>query len=134
MRSSHDTSPVGAPHTVATEYAAELRSLPLVRRQMDELLEGRRVAREKRWDIRLAVTEACSNVIRHAYPGTAGAFQVAAVLAPGTLEVTVRDEGQGSTDGIAPRVGMLLLHEASDAVSIEDGNPGLVVRMCFNLR
>jgi anti-sigma regulatory factor (Ser/Thr protein kinase) len=127
-------SPVGAPHTVATEYAAELRSLPLVRRQVDELLEGRPVDRQKRWDIRLAVTEACSNVIRHAYPGAAGAFQVAAELTPGTLEVTVRDAGQGSTDGIVPRVGMLLVHEASDAVAIEDGNPGLIVRMCFNLR
>jgi anti-sigma regulatory factor (Ser/Thr protein kinase) len=127
-------SAVGAPHTVATEYAAELRSLPLVRRQVDELLDGRPVGREKRWDIRLAVTEACSNVIRHAYPGATGAFQLVAELTPRTLEVTVRDTGQGSTDGMAPKVGMLLLHEASDAVSIEDGNPGLVVRMCFNLR
>ncbi len=65
--------------------------------------------------------------------GTSG-FQVAAELTPGTLEVTVRDAGQGSTDGIVPKVGMPLLHEASDAVSIEDGSPGLVVRMCFNLR
>lgn len=127
-------SPVGTPHHLATEYAAELRSLPLVRRQVDELLEGRPVARQKRWDIRLAVTEACSNVIRHAYPGGAGAFRVAAELTPATLEITVRDEGRGSTGGIAPRVGMLLVHEASDAVSIEDGNPGLIVRMCFNLR
>jgi serine/threonine-protein kinase RsbW len=127
-------SPVGTPHTLATEYAAELRSLPLVRSQVDELLVGRPVAREKRWDIRLAVTEACSNVIRHAYPGTAGTFQVAAELTPGMLEVTVRDAGRGSAGGIAPKVGMLLLHEASDAVSIEDGNPGLIVRMCFNLR
>jgi serine/threonine-protein kinase RsbW len=127
-------SPVGTPHTAATEYVAELRSLPLVRTQVDELLEGRRVAREKRWDIRLAVTEACSNVIRHAYPGSAGVFQVAAELTPGTLEVTVRDAGAGSRAGIAPRVGMLLVHEASDAVSIQDGNPGLIVRMCFNLR
>jgi serine/threonine-protein kinase RsbW len=134
VRSSHETSPVGTPHTVATEYPAELRSLPLVRRQVDELLEGRPVDREKRWDIRLAVTEACSNVIRHAYPGAAGAFQVAAELAPGALEVIVRDAGGGSTAGIVPKVGMLLVHEASDAVSIEDGNPGLIVRMSFNLR
>jgi anti-sigma regulatory factor (Ser/Thr protein kinase) len=134
VRSSNERSPVGIPHNVATEYAAELRSLPLVRRQVDELLEGRPVDREKRWDIRLAVTEACSNVIRHAYPGGSGAFQVAAELAPATLEVTVSDAGAGSTTGIAPKVGMLLVHEASDAVSIEDGNPGLIVRMSFNLR
>jgi serine/threonine-protein kinase RsbW len=134
MRMSHGMSPVGRPRAVATEYAAELRSLPLVRRQLDDLLERRPVGREKRWDIRLAVTEACSNVIRHAYPGTAGAFQVAAELSPGTLEVTVSDAGRGSTGSIVPKVGMLLVHEASDAVSIENGNPGLIVRMCFELR
>ena len=126
-------SPVGTPHTLASEYAAELRSLPRVRRQVDELLEGRPVDREKRWDIRLAVTEACSNVIRHAYHGKDGTFQVMAELTPGMFEVTVRDAGQGSAEGIVPKVGMLLLHEASDAVAIEDGHPGLIVRMCFVL-
>jgi hypothetical protein len=29
---------------------------------------------------------------------------------------------------------MLLVHEACDAVSIEDGKPGLIVRMSFSLR
>jgi serine/threonine-protein kinase RsbW len=134
MRSSHEMSPPGQARGVRTEYAAELRSLPLVREQLDELLERRPVAREKRWDIRLAVTEACSNVIRHAYPGAAGAFEVAAELGPGTLEVTVSDAGRGSTGSMVPKVGMLLVHEASDAVSIENGNPGLIVRMCFELR
>jgi anti-sigma regulatory factor (Ser/Thr protein kinase) len=128
-------SPVGTPHNVAaSEYASEVRSLPLVRKQLDELLEGMPVERQKRWDIRLAVTEACSNVVRHAYPETPGEFQVAAQLTPATLEVTVRDAGRGSAARIAPRVGMLLVHEASDAVSIEDGHPGLIVRMSFNLR
>jgi serine/threonine-protein kinase RsbW len=127
-------SPVGTPHHVASAYASEVRSLPLVREQLDELLEGTAVEREKRWDIRLAVTEACSNVVRHAYPGMGGEFQVAAEMTPETLEVTVRDAGRGSTASIAPRVGMLLVHEASDAVSIEDAHPGLIVRMSFNLR
>jgi anti-sigma regulatory factor (Ser/Thr protein kinase) len=128
-------SPVGTPHhVVASEYASELRSLPLVRRQLDELLETTPVEREKRWDIRLAVTEACSNVIRHAYPGSAGEFHVAAALTRGTLEVTVRDAGRGSTASLTPKMGMLLVHEASDGVSIEDGHPGLIVRMSFDLR
>jgi anti-sigma regulatory factor (Ser/Thr protein kinase) len=127
-------SPVGTPHHVATQYRSELRSLPLVRRQLDELLETTPVSREQRWDIRLAVTEACSNVIRHAYPGDAGDFQVGAEITDGTLEVTVRDAGRGSTGSLTRNVGMLLLHEASDGVSVEDAHPGLLVRMSFNLR
>lgn len=134
MTSTRDTSLVGTPRHVTRDYASELPALPLVREQLDELLQSAVVEREKRWDIRLAVTEACSNVIRHAYPGATGTFQVAAELGRETLEVTVRDAGGGSTGAVAPRVGMLLVHEASDAVSIEDANPGLIVRMSFRLR
>jgi len=92
-------------------------------RKLDELLETTAVEREKRWDIRLAVTEACSNVIRHAYPAGEGSFQVAAELTARILEVTVRDAGRGAAGRVAPKIGMLLVHEASDAVSIEDANP-----------
>lgn len=126
--------PVGSPHTLVSEYASEVRSLPLVRKQLKELLGETPVDREKRWDIRLAVTEACSNVIRHAYGESSGTFQVAGELAHGRLEVTVRDAGRGSRESLSPRVGMLLVHEACDAVSIEDGKPGLIVRMSFSLR
>jgi serine/threonine-protein kinase RsbW len=126
--------PVGTPRSVTCDYASELRALPHVRKQMDELLETTAVEREKGWDIRLAVTEACSNVIRHAYPSTGGTFQVATELTAGTLEVIVRDAGRGSAGRVVPRVGMLLVYEASDAVSIEDASPGLIVRMSFSLR
>jgi anti-sigma regulatory factor (Ser/Thr protein kinase) len=124
---------VGTHQHVTCEYASELRALPLVREQLDELMETTSVAREKRWDVRLAVTEACSNVIRHAYPESGGTFQVAAALTAGTLEVTVHDAGRGRAGRIVPRIGMLLVYEASDGVSIEDANPGLIVRMSFSL-
>jgi serine/threonine-protein kinase RsbW len=129
----HGCPPSGTPRRLTSEYTSELRSLPLVRRQLDGMLEGSAVEREKVWDIRLAVTEACSNVIRHAYSDRGGTFEVEAELAAGALHVTVRDAGRGSSGGIVPKVGMLLVHEASDAVAIEDANPGLIVRMSFRL-
>jgi len=126
-------SAAGTHRQVTQEYASELRALPLVRRQLDRLLDETSAEREKRWDIRLAVTEACSNVIRHAYPASGGTFHVSTDLRPGTLEVIVRDAGRGAVGRVVPKVGMLLLYEASDSVALEDASPGLIVRMAFNV-
>ncbi len=47
-------------------------------------------------DIRLAVTEACTNVVVHAYPdGGEGPMEVCATLRGDELRVVVRDEGRG---------------------------------------
>src|SRR3954468_8433094 len=50
-------------------------------------------------DVKLAVTEACTNVVVPAYDGGAGPMQGAADVAPAFLIVVVRDEGRG----IGPR-------------------------------
>jgi serine/threonine-protein kinase RsbW len=126
-------SPAATHRQITREYPSELRALPLVRQQLDRLLDETTAEREKRWDVRLAVTEACSNVVRHAYPASGGTFQVSAEIRPGTLEVTVRDAGRGSIGRVVPRLGMLLLYEASDGVVLEDASPGLIVRMSFGM-
>jgi anti-sigma regulatory factor (Ser/Thr protein kinase) len=47
-------------------------------------------------DVKLAVTEACTNVVVHAYPDDEpGPMMVTARLDDGELTVTVTDEGQG---------------------------------------
>src|SRR3954447_15186248 len=48
-------------------------------------------------DVKLAVTEACTNVVVHAYSGGDGPMQVAAVVTDDQLMVIVRDEGRGIT-------------------------------------
>ena len=126
-------SPTATHRQITQEYASELHALPLVRRQLDRLLDETSAEREKRWDVRLAVAEACSNVIRHAYPASGGTFHVSTDLRPGLLEVIVRDAGQGAVGRVVPKLGMLLLYEASDGVALEDASPGLIVRMAFNL-
>ena len=126
-------SSTATPLQITREYPSELHALPLVRRQLDGLLDETSAEREKRWDVRLAVTEACSNVIRHAYPASGGTFHVSAELRPGLLEVTVSDAGRGTVRRVVPKLGMLLLYEASDGVALEDASPGLVVRMTFAL-
>jgi serine/threonine-protein kinase RsbW len=46
-------------------------------------------------DLKLAVTEACGNAVRHAYGEEEGAVGVAFVLAEDRLEMIVEDEGGG---------------------------------------
>lgn len=47
-------------------------------------------------DVKAAVSEAANNVVTHAYEGAEGPLEVEIRLAPGELEVTVRDQGVGT--------------------------------------
>jgi len=46
-------------------------------------------------DLKLAITEACSNSVRHAYPDEHGRVEITYKLTGDTLEVEVCDEGEG---------------------------------------
>jgi anti-sigma regulatory factor (Ser/Thr protein kinase) len=46
-------------------------------------------------DIRTAVTEACNNVVLHAYEGEEGPLEIEVYIAPSALGVVVRDQGTG---------------------------------------
>jgi serine/threonine-protein kinase RsbW len=46
-------------------------------------------------DLKLAVTEACGNVVRHAYAGSEGNVLVTFDVAPSRFEMVVEDDGSG---------------------------------------
>jgi serine/threonine-protein kinase RsbW len=74
-------------------------------------------------DMRLAVTEACTNVVRHAYPGE-GTIDVAVRPRGDTLEVVVSDTGRGlgpSPDTEGPGLGLPLIAALTDTLEIERG-------------
>src|ERR1700689_5272763 len=50
-------------------------------------------------DVKAAVSEACNNVVVHAYHGEDGPLEVDITLRPGELEVVVRDRGVGFATG-----------------------------------
>src|SRR5213595_4366221 len=86
-------------------------------------------------DVKLAVTEACTNVVVHAYDGGEGPMQVAADIDPDHLTVVVRDEGRG----IVPRpdspglgLGLPLIATLAESLELgtDDGNH-TEVRMTF---
>ena len=73
-------------------------------------------------DMRLAVTEACTNVVRHAYPGDEGTIDVIVRPNGEALEVVVSDSGQGigpSPDTAGPGLGLPLIAALSDSLEIE---------------
>lgn len=74
-------------------------------------------------DVRLAVTEACTNVVRHAYDGSE-AGQLDVVIRPEgeVLEVLVTDDGRGigpSPDTAGPGLGLPLIAALTDSLEIQ---------------
>jgi anti-sigma regulatory factor (Ser/Thr protein kinase) len=88
-------------------------------------------------DVKLAVTEACTNVVVHAYPEGDGPMSVRAQLADGALTVVVSDEGRGILPRPdSPGLGLGLPLIATLASSLELGTSDreeTEVRMVFEL-
>ena len=128
--------------TTAAEFelvvAARAESVPLVRHALRGLLSTLEVGDARTADIALAVTEACTNVVLHAYANGPGSMEVRAAEREGELAVTVRDRGSG----IAPRVdspglgvGLPVIAAIADAVAIAAAaGGGTEVTMRFSLR
>jgi serine/threonine-protein kinase RsbW len=73
-------------------------------------------------DVRLAVTEACTNVVRHAYRHEGGSIDVAVHAQERALDVTVADTGRGiepSPDTSGPGLGLALIAALADSLEVE---------------
>ena len=88
-------------------------------------------------DMKMAVSEACTNVVVHAYPQDEGPMAVSAFVGEGTLQVVVADEGHGMLPRPdSPGLGLGLPLIASLAETLELGSGAdqrTEVRMTFKL-
>lgn len=120
------------------EVAAQAESVPLVRHALRGLLTSLAVDDVLSADIALAVTEACTNAVLHAYPTASGSIEVRALRAGDALDVCVRDHGAGMSPRMdSPGLGVGLPVIAAIADSVRIGSPddgGTEVRMQFRLR
>ena len=87
--------------------------------------------------VALAVTEACSNVVRHAYPDGSGELTLTARLDGSCVIFEVTDEGAGLT-GSEPRddglgMGLMLMRRLATA-HIASNGPGTRVELRFPRR
>lgn len=87
-------------------------------------------------DMKVAVNEACTNVVVHAYPDSAGTLEIGVRPQPEEVAVIVRDSGVGVQPRSDPTggVGFLLISSLSDRFEIRGGSDaGIEVRMVFKL-
>jgi serine/threonine-protein kinase RsbW len=92
-------------------------------------------------DLKLAVTEACGNAVRHAYGEAEGPVTVAFVTGDGRLEMIVEDQGSGfekavlgawpAEDRQEGGMGMAIMRAIVDELDVRDrpDGQGTVVRM-----
>lgn len=90
-------------------------------------------------DVRTAVTEACNNVVLHAYEGDPGPLEIQLYLASQSLGVLVRDHGIGlsaestSLGADSGGIGLHVIRTLTQTVEFADGEErGTDVWMSFN--
>lgn len=110
-------------------------SVPRLRRELLEAITGRGFDEGA---VALAVTEALTNAVRHAYPGSQGPVMLSAEESADRLVVVVTDEGIGARSFTARGgpdrgmgLGLGLLQELCASVRVEPGSSGTVVTMIF---
>ena len=108
----------GAP-TVRLTIPAKAEYITLVRLALSGLSQTRPVDEETLGDLKLAVTEACSNSVRHAYQaGNEGEVEVVYELHADRVVVQVSDAGSGFA---VPE------NAGEGAMSLEEGGLGISI-------
>ncbi len=81
---------------LSESYPAIADPVPRARLAVTQFAAQSGIAGEQLDAVRLAVTEAVTNAVKHAYPQTTGAFHLAAAVTADELWVLVADDGCGT--------------------------------------
>jgi serine/threonine-protein kinase RsbW len=118
---------------------ARAENVAVVRQALAGLADALAVHVPAAADMKIAVTEACTNVVLHAYGGDAGPLEVTMDVGVGGLTIAVRDHGPGfkplpaEHDAAPLGFGLALIASLADAFAIQGGSSGTEVRMTFGL-
>jgi serine/threonine-protein kinase RsbW len=110
-------------------FDAEPENIGLVRAAVADLARSQGMEEPTLGDLKTVLSEACSNVVRHAYPGVPGVFEVEAFPEDGALAIVVRDFGTGmraraSADDSSMRLGLGLISMLSSRFEIVGSSGG----------
>lgn len=120
-------------------YPAVPEAVPQARHALAEVAAAAGAAGERLEEVRLAVSEALTNAVVHAYrDGEPGRVQVTAAVASGELWVLVGDDGRGLhawNDSAGLGIGLSLISRLSDDFAIVTrATGGTEVQMRFDLK
>ncbi len=126
-------------HALNESYPAVPEVVPLARRALASVAAAAGAAGERLDEIRLAVSEALTNAVVHAYRnGDAGRLHVTAAVASDELWVLIGDDGRGLhawNDSQGLGIGLSLISGLSDDFAIVTrASGGTEVQMRFDLR
>jgi serine/threonine-protein kinase RsbW len=136
------SSATGGAQTVRLTIPAKAEYITLVRLALSGISQSRHFSDETLGDLKLAVTEACSNSVRHAYrDGRAGSVDIVYELHQDRLEIEVSDDGEGFTaaerhgvlDGSLNEggLGIAIIRELADELEFGPGTGGQGSRLRF---
>jgi serine/threonine-protein kinase RsbW len=100
-----DAASVAMTHPVRLTIPARAEYIGLTRLALIGLSRVRGFPDDLLADLKLAITEACSNCVRHAYPDGAGTVEIVYELRPDRLVVEVADDGAGFDPSGAAKAG-----------------------------
>ena len=115
-------------------------NVAVVRSMLDGVLEALGQPVESADAVRTAVSEACNNVVTHAYPDGEGPMYVDVTVRPTALEVVVRDRGTGIlphieiADDAMRGVGLAVVQAFTDRTELKGAaGEGTTLSMEFGL-
>jgi serine/threonine-protein kinase RsbW len=114
-------------------------NVALVRQALAGLTEALGVEPARAADMKIALTEACTNVVVHAYGERSGPLEVTMLVEHQRLILGVRDRGSGlhplpgRDEGAPLGFGLALIASLSDELGLVGGKHGTELRMAFAL-
>jgi anti-sigma regulatory factor (Ser/Thr protein kinase) len=122
---------------VRETFPASPASVPVARQAVTDVAVAAGVTGPQLDAIRLSVSEALTNVVKHAYPSRFGHVHLTVRIAGGELWVLIADNGCGihaGRDSEGLGLGLALISQSTDGFSvIERSSGGTEVRMRFVL-
>ncbi len=129
-----NTSP---PPVISESYSAVAESIPRARSAIAQFAAATGANEEQVDGVRLAVSEAVTNAVQHAYGDRPGRVGLTGWLVGDELWVLIADAGSGlraasNRGGLG--LGLALIEQASDQLTIvERAGGGTELRICFKI-